>query len=357
MADLTNFATDPTLDAMDRAAENASANRPKKASPMGAASIGEQCERKVWLNFRIAGVEQFNAETLYRFEDGFNVEAVIANRLAAAGISIRTIDLQTGYQFGVSAVDGHLKGRIDGLIDNLIQAPAVTHVWECKATGDKSLALLVKAKAEHGEKAALKAWNDVYHAQAQIYMHLLGLTRHYLTASSPGARTTVSVRTNADPIFAQSILEKAERIKNAQELPFGISDDAMFFKCKMCSHNDLCHQNKVADVNCRTCAHSTPVANGEWSCSIYKKNVPEHFQVVGCEKHLFTPSLIRFAKPIDASVDDNWIKYERADGRVFVNGQGNGMHTSKELKLCDVSLIGDAGIDAIKQIFDAEIVG
>ena len=356
MVAISNFIADPTLEAVNRAVENASAARPKKAPVLDASSIGEQCERKIWLSWRMAKVEQFSAESLYRFEDGYHVESVMANRLAMAGINIKTVDTNTGYQFAISAVDSHLKGRIDGLIDGLIQSPKTVHVWECKAANDKKIAELVKAKAEHGEKDALKAWDQTYYAQAMIYCHFMNVTRHYLTVSSPGARNTISVRTNADSNYAQMLIEKATRIKNAQELPVGISTDATNFKCKFCNFYDLCHQNKVADVNCRTCAHSSPAENGEWFCVKYNQNVPSNFQVTGCDNHLFTPSLIQFAKPVDASVDENWIEYERADQRLFRNGQGKGYYTSKELNIAEVGAVGDVGVDTIKSVFEAEVV-
>lgn len=357
MVDISNFAADPTLEAVDRAVENANQARPKKAPYMGASSIGEHCERKVWLNWRMAKQEVFTAEQLYRFDDGFHTESVMANRLAMAGIKVKAVDPNTGYQFAISAVDSHLRGRIDGLIEGLIQSPKTLHVWECKAANEKKVAELVKAKAEHGEKNALKAWDSTYYAQACLYMHFMDVTRHYLTVSSPGARTTVSVRTNADTEYAKMLIEKATRVKNAQDLPEGISTDATSFKCKMCNFYELCHQNKVASVNCRTCAHASPVADGEWHCEKYNRNVPQNFQVTGCDKHLFTPSLIQFAKPVDASVEDNWIEYQRGDGRTFRNGQGIGCYTSKELSAVeDVNAIGDASVDKIKSVFGAEVV-
>ena len=159
MVSLANFASDPTLDAINTAVENAAELRQKKAPFMGASTIGEPCERKVFFNWRMAKVERFTAEQLYRFDDGYRSESAVAERFAIAGIGIKTIDPNTGYQFAVSDVDGHLRGRLDGLIDGLVQAPKVMHVWECKATNSKKLAALSKAKAEHGEEHALKEWD------------------------------------------------------------------------------------------------------------------------------------------------------------------------------------------------------
>jgi len=349
--------TDPTLDAMDRETEVLNESRPRKVPFLGASSIGEPCERKLWFNWRMAGQEKFTAESLYRFDDGFNVEAVIASRLARVpNVKIRTVNPNTGYQFALALVDDHLRGRIDGLIDGLLQAPTTTHVWEAKAVNETSLSALKKAKEKHGEKGALKEWSILYYAQAVLYMHAFNLTRHYLTASSPGARSTISVRTNADPQFAQMLIEKATRIKESAHVPIGLSTDPTWYGCKFCNFHSLCFEKKVADMNCRTCLHSTPVEAGQWHCAKYNQNVPDNFQVQGCENHLFIPSLIPFAKAVDANEEENTITYEKADGVTFKNGKG--CYTSKEIQAAqDFNALGDVGVDKIKSVFgDVEVV-
>jgi hypothetical protein len=46
-----------------------------------------------------------------------------------------------------------------------------------------------------------------------------------------------------------------------------ISEDKTFYLCKMCQFFDVCHGGMMADRNCRTCTHSTPVNEGNWMCS------------------------------------------------------------------------------------------
>lgn len=322
MANLSNIiTTDLTLQAIDQDTEESERTKIRKPPYLGASTIGESCERKIWLAWRMAVVEKFTAMQLYRFEDGYHVENVIASRLGrVSGLTLRTIDPVTGYQFSLVTASGHLRGRVDGRITGLLQAPETEHIWEAKACDEKKVALLEKAKAEHGEKEALKAWDMTYYAQAVLYMYGFGLTRHYLTCSTPGARHTVSVRTNANNNFAKSLIEKAERIKNAPNLPTGISDNPAWWQCKSCTFYALCHEKKVAAVNCRTCLHSTPTDGGEWHCAKYEQIIPSNYQAVGCDNHLFIPSLITFAKAIDANPEENWVEYQEADGGTFKNG-------------------------------------
>ena len=359
MSNLSNIlTTDPTLEALDRETVEANKRKTRKPPYLGASTIGETCERKLWLSWRMAKTEEFTAEQLYRFEDGYRIEDILASRLGRVhGVKLRTIDPVTGYQFNMIAVDGHLRGRIDGRIAGLLQAPETEHIWEAKACDEKKQALLVKAKAEHGEKNALKAWDITYYAQAVLYMQQLGITRHYLTCASPGARSTVSVRTNADNDYAVSLLQKAERIKKEPNLPVGISDNPAWWQCKGCAFSELCHQQKVAEVNCRTCLHSTPVINGEWHCARYKQNIPAGFQCSGCEHHLFIPSLIPYAKAVDGNELENWVEYQKADGTIFRNGQNKPDFSSHELSACvDHSVMADQTITDLRQQFDARLI-
>ncbi len=348
--------TDPTLDALNQTIEQTNKEKIRKPPAMGASTVGQLCERKTWLQWRIAKTETFTAEQLRRFEDGYRAEDVEASRLSrVTGITLRTIDPVTGFQFSVEAISGHLKGRVDGRVMGLLQAPETEHVWECKCTNDKKQALLIKAKAEHGEKDALKNWDVQYYAQAILYMHLLGIDRHYLTCTTPGARWTVGVRTDANPIYAQGLLDKAERIKNAQQMPVALSENPSWYQCKGCTFYSLCHENKVADANCRTCLHSTAVENGEWNCAKFKSNVPSNFQDKGCDKHLFIPSLIPFAKSVDADEQENWVEYETPEGVKFKNGET--YYSSKEISAIeDYKALGDDNINALKTAFDATVI-
>lgn len=337
------LATDPTLEAIDQATEETSKNKTRKPPFLGAAYIGEPCERKTWLAWRMAKTESFTAEQLYRFEDGYRIEDILASRLSRVhGVKLRTIDPVTGYQYAMVAVDGHLRGRVDGRVTGLLQAPATEHVWEAKACDTKKQALLTKAKNEHGEKAALKEWDLTYYAQAVIYMHHLGIDRHYLMCASPGARSVVSVRTNADPDYAISLLQKAERIKNQPNLPTGISENPDWWQCKSCTFNSLCHQQQVSDVNCRTCLHATPVNDGEWHCAKYQSTIPANFQLTGCDQHLLIPTLIPYAKPVDANQDENWVEYQKENGTTFKNGPIKPAYSSHEISACqDHNALGD----------------
>ena len=81
----------------------------------------------------------------------------------------------------------------------------------------------------------------------------------------------------------------------------------------------------MPEVSCRSCLHSTPEKDGTWSCS--KDGGEDRCaadQLIACPDHLFIPALLRnHGEPVDASMEENWVEYQRKDGSKFRNA-GNG---------------------------------
>ncbi|MCQ4165104.1 hypothetical protein [Tahibacter harae] len=354
-------APDPTLDAVDRAVEaRQAAEKPRPY--LGMSAIGEPCSRRLWYGFRWAVQQQFPAGTLYKFEDGHRTEDLVAARLRLVpGLTLHTIDPSTGRQIGYTDHGGHFRGHMDGAVLGLLQAPKTWHVWECKATNDEKQGLLLKLKAE-GEKAALAAWDPIYWAQAVVYMHYSGMDRHYLTCTTPGGRSTISVRTDADADAAKRLAEKALRIIVASTPPERISEDPEWYQCGWCPAHAICHGGKLPNVSCRTCAHATPELDGDgrWTCALWRSDIPGEAQHLGCDGHRYIPALVVFAEAVDADAAANWIEYRLPDGRTFLNGDpgalGPRAYTSAELRAIDPALIGDDFVDAARTELGAQVV-
>ena len=232
---------DPTLLAVDAAIEGKSRETWKARNYIGASSIGHECERKLWYNFHHPQSPDIPASGLRAIQDGYESESRMIKRLRAVpGIDLRTIG-ERGRQIGFSDLNDKFKGHIDGLIHGLIQAPETWHIWEHKAVNEKKQRKLDKLKSDHGEKNALEKWDYIYYCQAILYMHYFELTRHYLTCDSPGGRSTISVRTEANERLAQVLIAKAARIIKAKTEPPRISDDPSWYICKWCDNQERCH--------------------------------------------------------------------------------------------------------------------
>ncbi|OYV96104.1 MAG: hypothetical protein B7Z62_08830 [Deltaproteobacteria bacterium 37-65-8] len=354
---------DPTLEAIDEALE---ATQDRSQRPyLGMSSIGRVCKRALWYGFRWASVPQFDAATLKRFEDGHRGEDLQAARLRLVrGIELHTVDTGTGQQFGFQDFGGHFRGHMDGAICGLIQAPKTFHVWEHKQTDDKKQAALIKAKQAHGEKQALCEWDLTYYAQGQLYMHYSGMERHYLTVATPGGRSTVSCRTEYVKEDAEEFVAKAKEVIFAAGPLERISDKPDWYACKWCDHRAICHEQRIPQVSCRTCAHSTACADGTWKCEAHAFTLTEQHQRGGCPDHLFIPSLITGAELVDADIAPvpMWVRYKFGDGE-FINCSahykketGEIAYTSVEMSRLTASVVADKTFQALLTTFNGTVV-
>lgn len=359
MAAMPNIcAPDPTLDAVDSAIQ-VQGNAEPSRTYLGMSSIGRECSRALWYDFRWASPSVWPADALKRFEDGHMGEDLQARRLQMLpAITLYVLDSRTGEQFGYTDHGGHFRGHMDGVILGLLQAPKTWHVWEHKQTDPKKQASLLKAKGEHGEKRALQAWDPVYFGQAQMYMGHSRLERHYLTCATPGGRNTVSVRTNYEPNVFESLTAKALRIITAQTPPARLSERPDWYRCGWCSHHGICHEKVIPQVSCRTCAHATPEMDGDgrWSCAAFGCDLPDQVQRDSglCPAHIFIPDLLPW-KAVDSGQQgtESWVEYDK-DGISIING-ANGWK-SNEIA-ANVALIGDPEATAIRARFQAELIG
>lgn len=350
MATLPQLAPpDPTLAAIDGHIVARQKNEPKRGY-LGMSFIGEECERRQWYGFRFTNENNFDAETLRRFEDGHRGEELMASRLRLVpGVQLYTHG-QDGKQFGFQALGGHFRGNIDGAIVGLLQAPKTYHVWEHKVS--EKFNQLLKYKNTLGEKAALAKWNPTYYAQAICYMHYSGMERHYLTCDTPGGRATVSVRTDADKAVAERMEAKAERIIFAAEPLPRLSDDPAFYQCKYCPSAGVCHRGEMPQVSCRTCLHATPELDGDgrWSCA--KRAIPSltlAAQQAACSDHLYIPALVTWGALDDASESEGWVQYACADGFKFRNGPRlPGSFSSTELAALSLAALRSEELQAIR---------
>jgi hypothetical protein len=237
---MDGWGQDPTLLAMHKAVEQREAAKPPR-NYLGASSIGDSCERKLWYGVQGTQREPIKWQGLYAIEDGHRTEDLIAERLRLVpGIELWT-HREDGSQFGFEDFGERFRGHIDGVIRGLLQAPKTPHIWENKSVNEAKFKKFQKAAAEKGEKNALKAWDLIYYAQAVVYMSYFDLTRHYLTVTTPGGRDIASCRTEANPTYAEALREKGKGILNATEPSARVSENPSWWECKFCPFWETCH--------------------------------------------------------------------------------------------------------------------
>lgn len=305
---------------------------------LGASLIGHACERRLWLTFRWAGKEKFDGRMLRLFSTGQREEARVVDELRGIGCEVHADDGQA--QFRVSDCNGHFGGSMDGVVLGLPEAPATWHVLEVKTHSAKSF----KDLCAKGVQSA----KPLHYAQMQTYMHLAELDRALYYAVNKDTDDTYLERVPYDRAFAQKLVEKAQRIIDADAPPPRLSEDPAWFECKFCSFHGQCHGQQFPEANCRTCAHGGPSANAQWECTAKSRTLTLAQQRQGCEQHLFVPPMLdRIGEPVDAT--EARVTYRLADGSELTNGAGG--HSSHQLHALGLAAVTAPEVAAIQAAF------
>ncbi|MBO9194359.1 oxidoreductase [Rhizobium sp. 16-449-1b] len=222
-----------------------------------------------------------------------------------------------GQQDRVRAAGGHLRGKIDGRVLGLIEAPKTEHVVECKSAKDEYF----KPVKKNGVKIGMPK----HYATFQFYMYGLGLNRVVYMMSNKNDEDLHIERVELDVEFAMRAIARIERIINAPEPPSRLCGKRDDFRGKFCRQAAVCWGEEMPRSHCRTCLHSTPLMDGNagWDCARWAKPLSLAEQDEGCPAHLFVPSLLVGLDQIDVDEDLEQITYRRPDGTIFVDGATN----------------------------------
>lgn len=278
-------------------------------------TLAEECGRKLFYDFRwVSAPEQISGRQLRLFRTGDIEEERFIEDLRAIGCEVVDRDPETGKQITVTALGGHVKGKLDSEILGLPEAPKTIHVGEMKSHNEKSFKALLKD--------GVKKSKPLHYGQLQTYMYLRGRERGIYLAVSKNTDELYAERVRLDKPYVEGLLARAQRIIDAHEPPAKLHEDPtskMAFACGWCKHRGICHDGVWPRVNCRTCLFSSPEPDGTWSCSRFNKPLGYEEQKAGCENHLWLPGLIA-GEQIDADDAEMTVTYQLADGTTYVDG-------------------------------------
>ena len=343
----------------------------KRGQTLSVGSIGKECHRAIWYQWRWAINVKFPDRTLRIFERGNLEEARMIDLLRKANIRVWSTRAEVagspwtarGFGIGsvneswhvfdpqgnpisshgrdsraaanvargwnekqikVSALSGHVSGRLDGVAQGLEEAPKAAHVLEFKTAKNSSFN---KIKRDGVEKA-----EPTHFGQCQLYMRLMKVDRCLYLVTNKDNEEIHGERVRLDIYKADELIEKARAIIEAQLPPDRIRNDPTFFQCKFCDFAEVCHTAAAPDKNCRTCLYSTPIIDGVdreyplWVCEYGGGQHPidNIRQSIGCDMHLFLPELLspEFTMLGTEKTNDGspprWAKYvDRRGGFVF----------------------------------------
>lgn len=290
---------------------------------LGASVVGDKCARSVWFHFRWTVNNQFSGRMLRLFQRGHQEEARFVSYLEAIGAQVWTVNASTGKQFQVTDCGGHFGGSCDGVASGL---PGIGHpvLLEMKTHNDKSFAEL--------KKKGLKSSKPRHWKQAQVYMRGLDLRGCLYMAVNKNDDDLFLHYFERDDTEGRALAQRASSLIFTDQAPPRISDSPSWFECRFCDYNKVCFGSAMPEVNCRTCAHSTPEQNGTWSCRFGRSEIsamPEK----GCEMHVYNPTFFPHATVTGMSLEENSVTYQTRNKGTVVNGSCVTATPSKELDL------------------------
>ena len=213
---------------------------------LGASRLGVTCERALQFEYLKVPVDMgrdFCGQTLRIFAIGHAFETLAIDWLHAAGFDLHT-ETAAGTPYGFSAVNGRLRGHIDGVLlagpEHIsAQYPAL---WECKSMNNQSWKETVKR--------GLTLSKPIYAAQIALYQaymeeHIPGIAHHpalFMAINKDSAELYFEwVPFNG--ALAQRASDRGLRVLQAcdahESLP-RISRDPSHYECRLCPWQERC---------------------------------------------------------------------------------------------------------------------
>lgn len=260
-------------------------------SHLGASLLGQECARAIWYSFRWATKPKFGARILRLFNRGHLEEGRIIAQLLMIGCQIWQQDAN-GNQYRISWADGHAGGSGDGVGMSIPDIPSPTaFLCEFKTHSEKSFMDLAGKLPEFRKYLdnqgpftgkGVKVSKPEHYVQMQTYMRKMGLACALYVAVCKNTDDQYMEIVTLDPAMADQFLDRGEKLVWLETPPEKINRSIGFYKCIMCDHRPVCHMKQPADINCRSCQFSKPIAGAAWFCNKHNIQLPKEKQLVGC---------------------------------------------------------------------------
>ncbi len=315
----------PTVDAIMAALEAEEAERPRyEGYGISASALGTPCDRQLWLTLRWASdSEPFRGVQLRRFARGNEAETRVIGDLRRVA-NVQDVDPHTGRQHRFSLARGWIRGKADGIVSGIPDAPKTVHVLEVKSTKAADW----RAIKKHG----LAAKKPEHWHQLHAGMAGLGYDRGLYIAENADTSELLTERIRLDPEEAARQESRVERAVADHDMPLGMTGEANTEKqaekvqnsppCRFCNHKALCWSDGWARRHCRSCLHFVFGEDANGHCARFDEPVTPDQQRQGkdCPAHLYLPALVP-GDQIDANPESETVTYRLRDGSEWVDGQ------------------------------------
>lgn len=272
---------------------------------LGASVIGKPCARELWYGWHWCKKPAFEGRVLRLFNRGHLEEARFIALLRLIHVQVWGL-AEDGRQLRISGAAGHFGGSLDSIALGIPDCPQEPLLVEYKTHGVKSFSGIVsegvmKAKWEH-------------YVQMNLYASYHDLNWCLYAAVCKDTDALHLELVQVDPQVVKRYQQRAIDITQAPEPPVRINSSPGWYQCKFCHYHKMCHDFEYPEVNCRTCAHSTPIVNGKWKCERDESILPDSMEA--CADHIFNPSILNGIEVLEANAEENWMLYRRKDGRI-----------------------------------------
>lgn len=270
-------------------AEERRRNPERQRGYLGASGIGGACRRSLWYSFRwFSPQEEHDGKLLRLFRRGHHEEPYVIADLRLAGYDVREgHEREDGSfdQFSVEAIDGHLRGHLDGIVSG-------------GDFGDEWLVLEIKThkstKFDEVRTHGVEAKQPSHYAQMQVYMGLTHLLRAlYVAVNKDDDNIYTEVVEFNEEKFGE-LLKKAEQIIDAGSPPLRMQgakrgkhggEPKEAWACGLCNHKQVCLHGARPNRTCRSCEHAAVADEGRWYCTKHERVLSVDEQLAACDDY------------------------------------------------------------------------
>ncbi len=191
---------------------------------IGASSIGSDCLRQIWYQFKGYKSEGVPAKTRRTWAIGKHLEGLVIEWLLAAGMPLGVTNIY---------YKAHEMPYFQGHFDGILLLKDGNAILEIKTAKDASFKLFVKK--------GVKKWNPQYYAQIQSYMGMSNINSTYILVLNKDNSDLSDELVTFDPVYYEKLKDKARMIFEATIEPPRINGSPLWFQCKLCKFNKVCH--------------------------------------------------------------------------------------------------------------------
>jgi hypothetical protein len=229
---------------------------------ISAGIIGNPCLAFIELNLRSYPDDPPKPKTRRIFRDGHRIEEEVLKDLRKAGMNIVDRDYITGKQITYLAYGGHIKAKVDGLIE---RSDASVQLLEIKSMNE--------ANWNKFKKSGLRVSHPKYVSQVMLEMGMSGVGSALVVAYNKNTSEYHSEVIRFDEFEYHALMHRAETVLHGGAER--ISADKDDWRCRGCFKKSACWSGEIKSTSCRNCKHSSPDPRGWWTCSVHNAEAKE----------------------------------------------------------------------------------